>query len=85
MATTAPMRAKAKVITAISARSRRPTSVDTSMLSSSSRACSAVSTVVLLRLIECFGPRTAWAGLVATTWPVEWLGAGTKSESGSKS
>jgi hypothetical protein len=39
MATTAPMRAKAKVITEISARSRSPTTVDVSMLSSSSRAC----------------------------------------------
>jgi hypothetical protein len=38
MATTAPTRAKAKVITEISARSRKPTTVDVSMLSSSSRA-----------------------------------------------
>jgi hypothetical protein len=40
--------------TAISARSRRPTTVETSMLSSSSRACSAVSTVVLPVLTTCF-------------------------------
>jgi hypothetical protein len=26
--------------------------------------------VVLPVLTTCFGPRTAWAGLVATTWPV---------------
>src|SRR5271166_2614443 len=67
------MRAKAKVITEISARSRRPTKVDVSMLSSSSRACSPVSTVVLPVLTTCFGPRTECAGLVATTGdqPVE--------------
>ncbi|MGA9215462.1 MAG: hypothetical protein WBZ54_09420 [Methylocella sp.] len=29
-----------------------------------------MSTVVLPVLTTCFGPRTAWAGLVATTWPV---------------
>src|SRR5271169_1706997 len=76
MATTAPIRAKAKVITAISARSRRPTSVDTSMLSSSSRACSLVSTEVLPFLTTCFGPRTAAAGfgpakICPTIKPVE--------------
>ena len=47
MPTTAPMRAKANVITEITALSRSPTSVDVSMLSRSSRACSPVSTVVL--------------------------------------
>ena len=41
-----------------------------SMLSRSTRAWSASSTVVLPVLTTCFGPRTAWAGLVATTWPV---------------
>jgi hypothetical protein len=40
MPTDAPMRAKANVITEIGARSRRPTTVDVSMLSSSSRASS---------------------------------------------
>src|ERR1019366_2210163 len=70
MATTAPMRAKANVITEINARSRKPTRVDVSMLSRRFRACSPVSTVVLPVLTTCFGPRTAWAGLVATTWPV---------------
>ena len=34
------------------------------------RACSASGTAVLPILPTCFGPRTAWAGLVATTWPV---------------
>jgi hypothetical protein len=43
MATTAPMRAKAKVMTLISARSRSPTTVEISMLSSSVRAWSASS------------------------------------------
>src|SRR5580658_9883769 len=56
------MRAKAKVITAISARSRRPTSVDT--LSSSSRACSPVSTVVLPVLTTCFGEVLLDGGLL---------------------
>ena len=40
------------------------------MLSSSRRACSASSTVVLPVFTTCFGPRTACAGLVATIWPV---------------
>src|SRR5215212_4781658 len=66
MATTAPMRAKAKVMTDISARSRSPSTVDVSMLSSRRRACSASSTVVLPVFTTCFGPRTACAGLVAT-------------------
>ena len=70
-------------MTPISARSRRPTSDGTSasepsdkvaflttlMLSSSCRACSSVSTGVLPRLTTCLGPRTAWAGLMARTWP----------------
>ena len=34
------------------------------MLSSSSRACAAVSTGVLPRLTTCFGPRTECAGLM---------------------
>jgi hypothetical protein len=38
MATTAPTRANAKVMTLIIARSRSPTTVDVSMLSSSVRA-----------------------------------------------
>jgi hypothetical protein len=62
MATTAPMRAKANVMTLISARSRKPTRVEVSMLSKSFRACSASNTVVLPVLTTCFGPRTAWAG-----------------------
>jgi hypothetical protein len=56
-------------MTAISARSRRPTTVEISMLSRSCRVCSAVSTGVLPRLTTCVGPRTAWAGLVARIWP----------------
>src|ERR1700691_5114149 len=63
MATTAPMRAKAKVITAISARSRRPTRVETLMLSSSSRACSPVSTVVLAGLDGVFRPAHRMGGI----------------------
>src|SRR5271155_2692190 len=54
---------------AISARSRRPTSVVTSMLSRSLRASSGVSTGVLPRLTACLGPRTECAGLIASTWP----------------
>jgi hypothetical protein len=46
------MRAKANVITEISARSRKPTKVDLSMLSSSSRACSPV----IARLDHMLGP-----------------------------
>jgi hypothetical protein len=47
------MRAKAKVITEITAVSLKPTTVDVSMLSSSWRACSPVSTVVLPVLTTC--------------------------------
>src|SRR5712691_6266729 len=77
MLTTALMRASVYVITAISARSRRPTSqgasasepsgkmtfLTTLMLSSSRLACSSVRTGVLPRLTTCLGPRTACAGL----------------------
>ena len=68
----------------MSARSRRPSSkgfpVSVSspcctvrtvrMLSSKERASSAVSTGVLPLLREYLGPRTAWAGFSARTWPV---------------
>lgn len=47
--TTAPTRARAKVMTPINARSRKPTTVETSMLSIRARAWSAVSTGVLPR------------------------------------
>ena len=40
------------------------------MLSSSSRASSAVSTGVFPFLTTYFGPRTAWAGFTSRTWPV---------------
>ena len=40
------------------------------MLSSSSRASSAVSTGVLPFLTTYLGPRTAWAGFTSRTWPV---------------
>jgi hypothetical protein len=43
-------------MTAISARSRNPTTVETSMLSRSWRVCSAVSTGVLPRFTTCLGP-----------------------------
>src|SRR2546421_13085239 len=66
MSTTAPTRAKLKTMTLISARSRSPTTVEVSMLSSKARASSGVSTGVLPRLTTCVGPRTAWAGLVTT-------------------
>ena len=70
-------------MTPISARSRRPTRDGTSvsepadnvtfriilMLASSCRACSSVSIVVLPRSTTYFGPWTAWAGLIARTWP----------------
>ena len=39
------------------------------MLSSRRRACSSVKTGVLPRRTTCLGPRTAWAGLTARTWP----------------
>src|SRR5215203_5492188 len=47
----------------MSARSRRPTGVLTSMLSSRCRASSGASTGVLPRFTTCLGPRTAVAGL----------------------
>jgi hypothetical protein len=57
-------------MTLISARSRSPTTVETSMLSSRARASAGVSTGVLPRLTTCVGPRTACAGFVATIPPV---------------
>ena len=41
-----------------------------SMVSRSNRASSGISTGVLPFLVECFGPRTAVAGLNASTPPV---------------
>ena len=52
------------------ARSRRPTTVAASMLSSSALASSEESTGVEPLLTEWRGPRTECAGLVGTTWPV---------------
>ena len=54
----------------ISARSRRPTTVDVSMLSSSARASDGSSTGVCPDVTTCRGPRTDAAGLTGTTWPV---------------
>ncbi len=54
----------------ISARSRRPDGVDTSMLSSSARASVGSSTGVCPDVTTCRGPRTDAAGLTGTTWPV---------------
>jgi hypothetical protein len=55
------MRAKLNTISAISARSRRPTIVVTSMLSISARASSGDSTGVLPTVAVCDGPRTELA------------------------
>src|SRR3954465_15334322 len=74
------MRAKAKVITEISARSRKPTRVVVSILSSNARASSAVSTGVLPRRTTCFGPRTECAGFIATTWPAALIDGGATIE-----
>jgi hypothetical protein len=54
----------------ISARSRRPACVVTSMLSSSARASDGSSTGVCPHVTTCRGPRTDAAGLTGTTWPV---------------
>src|ERR1019366_270580 len=54
----------------MSARSRRPTTLDTSMPPSSILASSEASTGVDPLLTKWRGPRTEWAGLVGTTWPV---------------
>src|SRR5712692_4525888 len=68
----------------MSARSRKPTSkgslcsgwpsravfLTIAMLSSSSRASSAVSTGVLPFFTTYLGPRTAWAGFTSMTWPI---------------
>ena len=52
-------------MTPISARSRSPTRVEVSMLSSSARASSAVEHRRLAAsCTTCFGPRTACAGLI---------------------
>ena len=55
---------------AISARSRRSRTVSVGMLSISCRHSSPSSTGVLPVFTTCFGPRTAAAGLIGTTWPV---------------
>ena len=54
----------------IRARSRRPTGVVTSMLSSNARASEGSSTGVLPRFTLCDGPRTEEAGFTGITWPV---------------
>jgi hypothetical protein len=55
---------------AINARSRRSRKVVVGIEASSLRHSSPSSTGVLPVLTTCFGPRTAAAGLVGTTWPV---------------
>jgi hypothetical protein len=69
MPSAAPMRAKVKTRRAISARSRRPTTVLMLMLSSSWWASGAASTGVLPTRTTYLGPRTAAAGFTARTWP----------------
>jgi hypothetical protein len=54
----------------ISARSRKPTTLAVSMLSSSARASDGSSTGVCPDVTTCRGPRTDAAGLTGTTWPV---------------
>jgi hypothetical protein len=51
----------------ISARSRRPACVVTSMLSSSARALAGSSTDVCPHVTTCRGPRTDATGLTGTT------------------
>ncbi len=46
-----------------------PVFLATGMLSSNSRASSAVRTGVLPFLTTYLGPRTAWAGFTSMTWP----------------
>ena len=55
---------------AISARSRRSRTVSVGMLSMSLRHSAPSSTGVLPVFTTCFGPRTAAAGFIGTTWPV---------------
>ena len=55
---------------AISARSRRSRTVSVGMLSISLRHSAPSSTGVLPVFTTCFGPRTAAAGFIGTTWPV---------------
>jgi len=52
------------------ARSRKPTTVETSMPASSAVASSDDSTGVTPLLTEWRGPRTECAGLTGNTWPV---------------
>jgi hypothetical protein len=70
MASAAPMRPKLQTMSAISARSRGPIGVVTSMLSSSVRASAGSSTGVLPLRTRCAGPRTEAAGLNGTTYPM---------------
>jgi hypothetical protein len=69
MASAAPMRANENTISAISARSRRPAWVLTSIASSTRRASSGDSTGVLPRFTTWLGPRTDEAGFTGMTWP----------------
>ena len=55
---------------AISARSRRSRTVSVEIDSISRRHSSASSTGVLPVFKTCFGPRTAEAGFIDTTWPM---------------
>ena len=55
---------------AINARSRRSRTVSVGMLSMSLRHSVASSTGVLPVFTTCFGPRTAAAGFIGTTWPM---------------
>jgi hypothetical protein len=63
------MRVKEYTMSPISARSRSPAWVDTSMLSSSARASAGSSTGVCPDVTTWRGPRTEPAGLTGTTWP----------------
>ena len=60
----------AESMTPMMARSRIPRMFVTSMLSRSIRASSADRLGVLPRRTTYFGPRTAAAGLLSTTWPM---------------
>ena len=54
----------------ISARSRSPACVETSMLSISARASAGSSTGICPEIMTCRGPRTVCAGLAGMTWPL---------------
>jgi hypothetical protein len=60
---------KLKVISAISARSRRTTTVETSMLSSSRRACAAANSLTIVDPAHAFGRPIVVPALVADVGP----------------